>query len=109
MKKFIAALTLLLAFSINANAQDKNASTAADKAKTEAAELTKYLGLNETQTADFTRLFAQKHKILETPDISAERKTELSRVIGDKIRASLDGKQIEKLEQNPALFKKLTN
>ena len=52
MKKLIAALTLLLAFTINANAQDKKASSA-DKGKKEAAELTQFLGLTETQNINF--------------------------------------------------------
>lgn len=56
MKKFIAALTLLLAFTINANAQEKKELTSAEKAKKEATALSQYLGLNETQTADFERL-----------------------------------------------------
>ena len=62
MKKFIAALTLMLAFTINANAQEKKELTSAEKAKKEATALSQYLGLNETQTADFERLFEQKHR-----------------------------------------------
>lgn len=109
MKKLIAALTLFLAFTINANAQDKNASTPLERGTKEAAELTEYLGLNETQNADFTRLFEQKHSILDDKNLSTERRTELSRVIEMKIKASLDGNQIEKLEKNTVLFKKLIN
>ena len=109
MKKLIAVVTLLLAFSINANAQDKSELTSTDKGKKEAAMLTEYLGLNDTQNADFTRLFTQKYTVLEDKTLSAERKQELSRVIDAKIRASLDGNQIEKLEKNPELLKKLIN
>lgn len=109
MKKLIAALTLLLAFTINANAQDKNASTPLERGTKEAAELTEYLGLNETQNADFTRLFEQKHTVLDDKNLSSERKTELSRVIDMKIRATLDGNQMEKLEKNPDLLTKLTH
>lgn len=109
MKKLIAVLTLFLAFTINANAQDKNSQTSAEKGKKEAAELSEYLGLNETQTQDFARLFIQKNTILETQDITEERKAELSRVIEAKIRASLDANQTEKLEKKPDLFKRLIN
>ena len=109
MKKLIAALTLLLAFSINANAQDKKSSSAAEKGEKEATELTKYLDLTETQNTDFARLFANKYEILEKTEMSAERKAELAKVIEAKIRASLDGKQTDKLEKNPALLKKLIN
>ncbi|MDN3677992.1 hypothetical protein QWY90_11815 [Flavobacterium paronense] len=108
MKKIIAALTLLLAFSINANAQDKNAPSSAHvKAKKEAAEITEFLGLDKIQNENFARLFEQKITILEDVNTSAERKAELSRVIEAKIRASLDGSQMEKLEKNTTLFEKL--
>ena len=100
---------LLFAFSINANAQDKKSTTSLEKGKKEANELTQYLGLDETQNANFIRLFQQKHSILETPDLTEERKRELTRVIEAKIRASLDAKQTDKLEKNPELFKKLIN
>jgi hypothetical protein len=109
MKKLIAALTLLLAFSINANAQDKNTISAADKGKKEAAELSEYLGLDKTMNENFARLFEQKNSILEDKNLSQERKTELARVIEAKIRGTLDAKQIDKLEKNPALLKKLIN
>ena len=107
MKKLIAILTLFFAISISASAQDKKLSVSSEKAKKEAAELSTYLGLDETQNLNFFRLFEQKHKILETPDLTVERKTELTRVIEAKIRASLDAESMNKLEKNPELFKKL--
>ena len=60
MKKLIAALTLMLAFSINANAQDKNTTSAYELGKKQAAELTEYLGLDKVQDENFARLFEQK-------------------------------------------------
>ncbi|HNP32213.1 MAG TPA: hypothetical protein PKN96_02845 [Flavobacterium sp.] len=109
MKKLIAVLTLFLAFSISANAQEKRSSSSTEKGKKEAAELTEYLGLTPTQNADFARLFEQKNSILETKDITQERKAELSRVIEDKIRASLNAEQVQMLDKNPELLKKLTH
>lgn len=109
MKKLIAALTLMLAFSINANAQDQKELTASEKGRKDATELTQFLGLSATQSEDFYRLFELKHKTLEDKNLSAERKTELNRVIESKIRASLDGVQMEKLDKNPDLLKKLIN
>lgn len=107
MKKIIAVIILIVAFSINANAQGKQALSSADKGKKEAAELTLYLKLNEAQNADFERLFEQKHRALEVPDLSQERKDELAKVIEAKIRASLTIKQTEQLVRNAELFKKL--
>jgi len=120
MKKLIAALTLLLAFTISANAQekksiaaeqtqDKNELTSAEKGKKDAAELTEFLGLNATQNVDFYRLFEQKHRTLEDKNMSVERRKEVARIIEAKIRASLDGYQIERLEKNPELLKRLIN
>lgn len=111
MKKLIAALTLLLAFSINANAQDKvlDGLDSAAKGKKQAAELSEYLGLDQTTNENFARLFEQKFTVLEDKNIQPERKTELSRVIDAKIRATLDGTQIERLEKNPDLLKRLIN
>lgn len=110
MKKLIAVLTLFLAFTISANAQQRNASpTSLEKAKKEAAELTEFLGLDKTMNENFTMLFEQKHTVLDDKNVSQERKTELSRVIEAKIRGTLDGKQMDKLEHNEDLFKRLIN
>ena len=107
MKKLIAALTLILAFSINVNAQDKKIIPSHEKGKKEAAELTDFLSLDQKQNENFARLFEQKSAILEDVNLSKERKTELSRVIEAKIRASLDESQMEKLEKNTILFEML--
>jgi hypothetical protein len=107
MKKLIAAFTLMLAFSINANAQDKNTTSAYDLGKKQAAELTEFLGLDKVQEENFARLFEQKISVLDNKDLTQERKDEFSRVIEAKIRASLDQNQIERLEKNKELFQKL--
>lgn len=112
MKKIIAALTLLLAFSINAQAQDKSGyvnMNATEKAQKQAAELSEFLGLDKTTQTNFAALFEQKFTILDDKNIEAERKTELSRVIEAKIRGTLDYDQMERLEKNKELFTKLIN
>ena len=133
MKKLIAALTLTLAFTISSNAQIKKSTTAEEvveikamspvvhvvqskkeivsieKSKKDAEELTTYLGLNDSQNQDFYRLFEQKYRTLEDKNLSIERRKEVSRIIEAKIRATLDANQIEKLENNPELFKRLIN
>lgn len=109
MKKIIAALTLMLAFSINANAQDKNTSSAYDLGKKQAAELTEFLGLDAVMSENFARLFEHKISVLDNQNLTQERKDEFSRVVESKIRATLDQIQMEKLEKNEVLFKKLTH
>ena len=98
MKKIIAALTLLLAFSLNANAQDKNGLdglSSADKGKKQATELSEYLGLDQTMTHNFAMLFEQKFIITDDKNASPERKAELARVVEAKIRGTLDGNQMD--------------
>lgn len=120
MKKLIAAVTLMLVFSIGAHAQAKQVAKKDVKEKTEApdpifasqkdaGELAQFLGLNETEKNNFERLFKMKHEVLQDKTMSEERKTEMRRVVEAKIRATLDGEQMEKLEKNPVLFKKLVN
>jgi hypothetical protein len=112
MKKIVAVLTLLLAFSFNANAQDKSGYVdlnPTEKGIKQAAELSEYLGLDKDMNESFAKLFEQKFLVLDDKNTEPERKRELTRVIEAKIRGTLDGNQMEKLEKNPDLFKKLIN
>ena len=109
MKKIIFILTLLFAFTINANAQDSKTTTAQDKAKKEAASLAQTVGLTETQTEDFYRLFEMKYNTLEDKNLSQERKTEFLNIVMMKVQATLDEKQMKKLESNPALLDRIKN
>ena len=119
MRKIIAVVTLMLAFTINTNAQDKKTTTLSATseiktdpqvaAKKDAAEMTEYLKLTDTQATDFFRLFEKKHVTLQDKSLSEERRKEVSKIIDAKIRATLDANQIERLEKNPELLKKLIN
>jgi len=118
MKKLITVVILMLAFSINANAQDKKVAVkevpvkeyASDVAgKKDASSLAECVGLSDIQIDDFARLFIMKHETLQIKGLSQERKTELSRVMEAKIRGTLNGTQMNKLEANTALFKTLIN
>ena len=112
MKKLIAALTLLLAFSINANAQDKSSIglSPAEKGVKQAAELSGYLGLDKTMNENFAKLFEYKYEVIDDINTSPERKAEMLKAVEGKIRGTLDGTQMEILEKkNPELFKKLIN
>lgn len=108
MKKLFAVLTLLFAFAINANAQQDKKMNPDDAAKLDAVKLTEYVGLQGTQQDDFIRLFVMKHRVMDDATISDERKKEMSRQVGEKIKASLTSEQIQKLEANPELMAKLT-
>ena len=124
MKKIIAVLTLVLAFTLGANAQDKKGLSKEEIAKTEklrkelppevagkndAIELIKYIGLDESKVEIYGRLFAKKHKVLASEGITTEKKAELSRGIEAKLRAGLTPEQMEKLDKNPELLSRLIN
>jgi hypothetical protein len=116
MKKIFIALTLLFAFSFTATAQKMNVTNVEKKekvsaeaaAKQDALQISEFLGLDGAMTENFYRLFEMKYKTLEN-ELSTERKTELSRIMEAKIRASLDAKSMEKLEGNQELFNRLIN
>jgi hypothetical protein len=126
MKKIIIALSMIVTVTFNVNAQQKkavpsketkktevaavqNVDIAGQKAEKEAYELAQFLDLNDTQRADFSRLLKMKHERLQNPQLKGTEKAELLNVIEMKIRASLDSGQIEKLEKNAGLWKKLIN
>lgn len=109
MKKIFFILTLLLAFTINANAQEQRTEpvSSVDAAKKDAAELGALVHLDNAMVEIFFRLFETKHIILEDKNLSAERKLELERVMDAKIRATLTEKQMSILESNKTFFEKL--
>ena len=99
MKKLIAAVTLMLAFSINANAQAKKTAVKDVKnvkeltaepldpqtaSKKDAGQLGEFLGLNDTEIMNFQRLFEMKQTVLQDKNMSEERKTEMRRVVEAK-------------------------
>jgi hypothetical protein len=121
MKKIVTVVTLMLAFTISANAQDKKnlQEKKADKkevivlspveaAKKDAAAIVEFLGLKESQEQDFVRLFEMKHQLMQDSEVSIERKKEMSIIVSHKIFASIENDQQVKLHSNPELLKKLT-
>ena len=106
MKKIILVLSLIFAATLNVNAQDTKLSVEVN-AKKEAAWLAETVGLTETQTQDFYRLFEMKYQTLADKNLSAERKQEFLNVVMLKIQASLDGKQMKKLEDDTELLARI--
>ncbi len=107
MKKLIAACFFFFAFVAGAHAQDYKMA-AEESAKLDAIKMAEVLNLPATQQMDFQRLFQMKYEVMNDPQMSAERKKEMTRVVDLKIRASLTAEQIEKLDKNPDLLAKLT-
>ncbi len=106
MKKLIFVLTLLFAFTINANAQEKRTSVEENATK-ETAMITQTAGLTKTQSEDLYRLFEMKYRTLEDPSLSVERKEEFLKIVMLKIQASLNEEQMKKLEADTALMDRI--
>lgn len=106
MKKIILVLSLIFAATLNVNAQDTKLSVEVN-AKKEANWLAETVGLNETQTQDFYRLFEMKYQTLDDKNLSDERKQEFLNIVMLKIQASLDGKQMKKLEDDTELLARI--
>lgn len=133
MKKIIALFVIMLAFGVNANAQQKKAKAAptqATSAKAATAQpkqqsydveavrkaasrdlelMSSSLALTEEQKGIYKQLFETKHRQLTDKNLSAERKAVIAQNIETKIKSMLDADQIAKLDSNPELLKALTN
>ena len=105
MKKIIALLTLFFAFTVNVAAQDANAN---QLAKADVALLGKTVKLTAQDETNFTALFAKKHEVLATPNLSEERRKIVVKSIDAKLRATLSADNMAKIDANPELLKKLT-
>ena len=108
MKKLIFVLTLLFAFTLNVNAQDKNSSIENNATK-ETAMLTETAGLSKSQSEDLYRLFEMKYRTLEDKSLSVERKQEFLKIVMMKVQATLNEEQMKKLEANTALVDRIKN
>ena len=118
MKKIIALFVIMLAFGLNANAQQKAPSkqitekqdaisVAARKDVKALGDVVKFEG---TKEQDFFGLFKKKHsELTQNGELSKERKDVLAQVIEAKITATLTPEQNKKLSSNPALLQKLTH
>ena len=115
MKKIIIAGIFALAFSVSASAQSKKEVVKSNKievvsmtteqaAKKDGVAISEFLGLDETKTEDFIRLFIMKHEVMQDKSGTIESRREMSRIVGLKIEASIDSKKLEKLKSNTELY-----
>lgn len=114
MKKIVSILVLLLAFSINAQAQtekkahEKISPEVAAKSDVEAC--TKVIPSNgiDSYFGDLYRLFLKKHNDMNNAT-SVNQKKEVSKMIEGKLEASFTEEQIKQLKDVPGLYERLTN
>jgi hypothetical protein len=126
MKKIIALFVIMLAFGVNANAQQKKATTArapqavtANKVDTEkeaalekaalkdVKTLSEYVTLTPQQQVTFTSLFKFKHRSYGD-NLSQERYDIITKNIEAKINSTLTPDQLSKVQGNAQLMKVLT-
>lgn|SRR5690242_9722969 len=124
MKRIIALFVVMLAFGLNANAQQKKATTAPATA-TNQANLNKQAAINEAAIKDVTTLsdyvkltadqkvtlkslFAEKH-LHNSQNLSDERKAVLAESIEVKLKSVLTPEQLSKVEGNAQLMNVLTH
>ncbi len=103
MKKFVAAFAMFLAFTAASIAQEQKM-TNEEKAKIEAYQLSEKLGLTGKKQEEFMTLLMQKHQTIDSPKMSTERKTEMTRIVDERLRAILTPEQLRKLEGHPHLL-----
>ena len=118
MKKIIISCLLMLAVSVNAIAQNKKKITTVETnevvkltpkqaGKKDGAAIAQFLGLDENLTIAFSNLFEMKHEKMQNSNETNESKKEMSRIVGLKIKASIDSNQFEKLKANTSLYDQL--
>jgi hypothetical protein len=108
MKKIIAVVTLLLAFTINANAQEKKV-TNNQAAKNDITALASKVKISEILQADLVTLMTMKHDVLSDNTLTKEQKENALKSFEHKLMSGLSPEQRTELAKYPALMKQLTH
>lgn len=106
MKKIITVLTLLFAFTISANAQNKNISPEA-AAKKDAAAAEQKLKLTGEQQRKLFSLMLVKHEALADPLLTAEGKADMYKQIDQDLKKVLKNANYNYLFKDPELKEQL--
>ena|SRR6476620_2303997 len=117
MKKLIAVVTLALAFTLSANAQNKKAAAAPEKekisnqeaAKKDVMALLEKVSIDESLKNDMYTLMLMKYDELSTPKLTAAQKDEISTRYERKILGGLNDEQRKQVMSDPALLHRLTH
>lgn len=108
MKKFIALVTVMLACTISAAAQE-NKMSVAEAAKNDIVALTSKIQISESLQNDLLTLMTMKHELIADKSISKENKEAALKQYEHKLMSALTQQQREKLTKNPELLRKLTH
>jgi hypothetical protein len=108
MKKVIALVTLVLAFTINVNAQEKKMS-AQESAKNDIMALAAKVKISESLQKDLTTLMIMKHETMSDATLSKEKKENARQAYEHKLMSGLTPEQRNQLAKYPDLLKQLTH
>jgi hypothetical protein len=108
----------MLSFSVSVSAQSIKKNAVVEKkevvnltpeqaAKKDGFAISEFLGLDENLKTAFVGLFEMKHNVMQSSSETVESRREMSRIVGLKIEATIDSKQLEKLRANAALYNQL--
>ena len=119
MKKLIAVLTLLFAFTITANAQNKKAAATAPvakekvssdaAAKKDVAALIAKVTISESLKNDMYTLMVMKHDALSDAKLTAAQKEEVSQKLVRKMLNGLSTEQRIQVEADSVLLNQLSH
>jgi hypothetical protein len=120
MKKLIAVVTLALAFSISANAQDKKTNTSmapaekekvnnGEKAKKDVMALIEKVSIDESLKNDMYTLMLMKYDELSNPKLTAAQRDEISTRYERKVLGGLNDEQRKQLMSDPALLNRISH
>lgn len=106
MKKIIAVVTMLLAFTISANAQDKKVSSQ-EAAQKDIATLATKITLSEDLKNNLMTLMVMKHDAKSDATLTQVQKDNALNAYERKLLGALSKEQRETLQKNPEFLKKL--
>ncbi|MBS7785702.1 hypothetical protein KIH23_00200 [Flavobacterium sp. CYK-55] len=108
MKKIIAIIAIMLAFTVSAQAQAKKMSST-EAAQKDIALLATKIKMNETLKADLTTLMVTKHNTMADAKLSEMDKESASKQYLRKLMSALNDEQKKVLNNDPELLKKLVH
>ena len=121
MKKIILSVAIMIGFATISSAQEAKKAAiqssvsvksnmqddARMNSKLELNELSSIVDLSGVDTNGLYQIFEMKNQVINNPDASEERKTEMFRVFNEKLQGILGEKNYEILRSKPEFYKKI--
>ena len=124
MKKIIFTVAIMIGFATISSAQEAKKNTmqvsSSDKSysqddtnrvnsKLELSELSSIVDLKTVDTNSLYQILEMKNQVINNPDASEERKTEVFKVFDAKLQGILGEKNYEILRSKPEVYKKMVS